>query len=120
MMDQKTSFSGSVERAVVPSGGGAPKEKRTLRVSARHQFLPRWLFLFGATYIQDEDETFSGTDQREYLSLQPTVRWRVARNIDLSTSYRYRREESDSAPKADSNAVFLTFTYRAKPWTWSR
>jgi hypothetical protein len=116
LMSEQTTISGSVDRSVSGSASGTTPERNTLRLSIRHQFLPRWDFLFGALYIKDEDDSTSGTGGREYISLEPAVRWQVARNVDLSTSYRYRRQEFDSGSEADSNAVFITLTYRAMPW----
>ena len=120
LMSEQTTFTGSIDRSVTGSGSGTTPERNTLKFSATHQFLPRWQFLFGATYIKDEKEPTAGTDGREYISLEPAVRWQVARTVDLSTSYRYRRQEYDSGSEADSNAVFLTLTYRPLPWMLSR
>jgi predicted porin len=118
LLNERTSFLGSIERAISPSGGGAPIERDTIKFSGKHQFHPRWSLLFTATYIHNDESTSSGQDGRDYVSIEPTARYQLSQNFDLSASYRYRRQEIGDGLEAHSNAAFITLTYRAMPWVF--
>ncbi len=49
---------------------------------------------------------------RRYMSLTPTLSWRITRWWSLDTSYRYRRQKRDwETDSAEGNSIYLTVRY---------
>jgi hypothetical protein len=91
-------------------------------VNARHQFLPRLAASLRAFLQLDSSPTneLGNNRDRNYVSVEPRVIYELTPNWDLSGSYRFRTQDTDSADRAYSNAFFVTVTYKAMPWTLGR
>ena len=120
-LDERTSISGNVSRSVDASGGGSAVERDIVGLSIRHQYEPRLSFSLAASYQtnRDPNDEDDNQDDRDYISIEPSVRWEFERDWFLSGSYRFRTQELASESRAYSNAVFVTVSYRIPKWTFA-
>jgi len=44
----------------------------------------------------------------------------MTENWDLTGSYRFRTQDTETANRANSNAFFVTVTYRPNSWVFER
>ena len=121
-LSPQTSVGASFAHQIDPSGSGTPLERNRFEVNARHQFLPRLAASLRAFLQLDSSPTneLGNNRDRNYVSVEPRVIYELTPNWDLSGSYRFRTQDTDSADRAYSNAFFVTVTYKAMPWTLGR
>ena len=120
-ISEQTTISATVSQSVTPSSGGASRERRTINVSANHQFLPRLTFVLPAYFQDDSDpNTNSTASDRTYFSVSPGLRWQITQDWDLSANYRYRWQEQGSGATASSHAAIVGFNYHPKAWFLAR
>lgn len=119
-LDERTSISGNVSRSVDASGGGSAVERDFVGLSIRHQYEPRLSFSLAASYQENRDPNDKDDNQdRDYISIEPGVRWEFERDWFLLGSYRFRTQELAGESRAYSNAVFVTVSYRFPKWTFA-
>jgi len=118
-LSPQTSVGASFAHQIDPSGSGSPLLRNRFEMNARHQFLPRLSASLRAFFQQDSSPTNeSGSDRgRNYFSVEPRVIYQLTPTWDLSGSYRFRTQDTDSADRAYSNAFFVTVTYKPMQWT---
>ncbi len=116
---EQMTVDGLFSRNVLPSGGGALLVTDRLSVKAGYRVDERLsLHLESIIYRNASTDEEDKSRDRVFYSIQPRVRWRVARWWLIEGSYRYRRQRYDATGQAaDSNAIFLTAKYiwPAKP-----
>ncbi len=121
VFDERTSFGISASQAIEPSADGDLVERRRANVSATHQWGPLLSFQLSAFYIGNRDAGGKTTSDRDFFNVEPSVRWRMARDWFLSARYRYRTEKKgDRDDWVDGNGVFLAITYQAPEWSFAR
>lgn len=99
---------------VEPSSSGAQVETNELTGEMFRVLSPRLNFsLRGRAYEPDrlgakQDDRFA----RRFISLEPKIEWKYARNWTVSAAYRYRRQKAQVDPvAAESNALLLALKY---------
>ncbi len=116
---EQMTIDGLFRRNVLPSGGGALLVTDKLSVKAAYRIDERRsLHLETTAYRNASTDENDKSRDRVFYSIQPKVRWRVARWWLIEGSYRYRRQRYDASGRtADSNAVFLSarYVWPAKP-----
>ncbi len=119
-LSELTTVGASVDHQIEPTSSGSPLQRNRFEVNARHQFQPRLSSSLRIFFQQDSNPTDDVTVDRDrnYISVEPRLTWALAQNWDLTGSYRFRTQETDSADRAYSNAVFVTVTYRPESWTF--
>ncbi len=115
-----TALGASFERQIEPTSSGSPLQRNRFTVSANHRFLPRLSGSLRAFFQQDSNPTNDSTASRDrdFFSIEPRLTWAVGQDWDLTGSYRFRTQGTDTADRAYSNAVFVTVTYRPESWTF--
>jgi len=110
---ERTMINGLFSRSVLPSGAGALLITDKLSVEIDYRVDERLSLNLVSTAYQnssaDEDNKFY---DRIYYSIQPKIRWKIARRWLIEGSYRYRYQRYDTGDlTADSNAIYLSAKY---------
>lgn len=116
---EQMTIDGLFNRNVQPSGSGALLITDKLTVDAAYQLDERLSLHLGSSVYRNSstDENDESRD-RLFFSIQPKVRWKIARWWLVEGSYRYRRQRYDATGRtAASNAIFLSIrhVWPAKP-----
>ncbi len=109
-----TTFSGSVERKLSPSGSGDEVETDEGNFNITRQ-LTEFISLSLRTRIFENESIRSArsNNNRRFLLLEPSFLWTLTEAWSISAGYRYRRQKDFGEPRsADSNAAFLTLLYQ--------
>ncbi len=104
----------SLRRALVPSGSGELLDTTRASLSARQEVSPRWSVLASLSAYRNRDDTGGPgrSGNRDYVSFEPSVRYRLTEWWEVKGSYRYRWQAYDTPDRsADSHAVFLSISY---------
>ena len=116
---EQITVNGLFNRNVLPSGGGALLVTDKLSVKAGYRIDERLsLHLESIIYRNASTDEDDKSRDRLFYSIQPKVRWKIARWWSIEGSYRYRRQRYDATGRtADSNAIFLSIrhVWPAKP-----
>jgi hypothetical protein len=109
-----TTLGAGFSHEIEPSSGGSPLQRNSFEANARHQFLPRLSGTLRTFFqmVEDPTEDDTGSDDRNYISVEPELTYQLAMDWDVSARYRFRSQESGNSDRAYSNAIFATITYR--------
>lgn len=104
----------SIGRSIAPSGIGRLLRSDLLRIVYRYRLSARQSLQFRASYLSNEPlGVFLDVLDRELLSIEPTYRYDVNRQLSLSLSYRYRtRELRAEGAETDNHAVSARLRYQ--------
>ena len=65
-----------------------------------------------ASYQQSTSALQDSNDEREYITVSPSIKWQFERNLGLTIGYNHRQQKrSEEGTDAKSNAVFMTLLY---------
>ena len=105
-------------RSLLPSGSGLV-DTTSARVSGRENLSERWAALLDVNAIHNRYDLQGGDDNtRDFVSLQPKIRYKLTEWWEIEGSYRYRWQDYErrgDEPSADGNLVYLSISY-----TWPR
>ena len=99
---------------VVPSSSGSQVETNELIGTLSHTLSPRLnLTVRASAYEPDRLGAIAeDTYARRFISFQPKIEWKAARNWTVSAAYRYRRQKAQIDPvSAESNALLFALKY---------
>ena len=99
--DELNSFSLTVSKSFQASGLGTVREQENLNLNWVHAFTEKFQSTLSAEFV--------GTDDRDYLALQPGASYNFSRNTSLSGYYLFKTQDSD-AGDAESNSLLLTLS----------
>lgn len=104
-----------LSRSIDPSGSGGQIETSNLSLTIDRQLTPERLSVrFVADgYKFEALGTTSGSIDRNYYRLEPSLRWRWTPEVTLDATYRYARQRylnTSVTEVASANAVFVTFS----------
>jgi hypothetical protein len=119
-LSELTSVGASIGHKIEPTSSGSPLQRTRLEISARHQFQPRLSGSVRAFVQQDSNPTddSAASRDRNYFSIEPRLTWEVAEDWDLTGAYRFRTQDTATADRAFSNAIFVTVSYHPESWTF--
>lgn len=106
-------FTIGAERSLLPSGTGTLLDTTGLRLSYDRPITPVWTFGASARIYRNRNPggEVSGND-RDFISIEPSLRRRLSDSLSLDISYRYRQQSRDIEDEtADSNAIFVGLSY---------
>ena len=119
-------FEGEVGRDLTPSTStGELNEDTTLTIRSSYELFPKVFLETSIFYVHRDQvgsgsgQTTIGTQSRDYASIEPTVRWRIYRDWNLSVGYRLQWQSIDGGD-AFANAAFASLTYDLPRLTMSR
>lgn len=122
---ERLTFEGEVVRTLKPSTStGELNEDTTVTISSSYELYPRVFLETPISYVHRDQvgsgsgQTTIGTQSRDYASIEPTVRWRIDRDWDLSVGYRF--QWSIEGGGAFANAALASLTYDLPRLTMSR
>jgi hypothetical protein len=99
---------------VQPSSSGSQVETQELTGDIFRIINPRLNFSLRARAYEpdrlgaNEEDRFA----RRFISIEPKIDWKYARNWTVSAAYRYRRQKARIDPvPAESNAILLSLKY---------
>lgn len=104
----------SASRAVTASGAGTLVETDSVSVRLERPIQAERLTAF--LTVEAFQQKAVGGDatrvDRDYYRAEPRMRWRMARDWSVDTTYRYARQKYDNqSDTATNNSVFVTLTY---------
>ncbi len=111
-----TKFSARLGRSTFASGAGDVVNSDELVFNMTRELSETMRFALRVKAFQNESIRRDNPDaNRRYVSIAPTLRWRITQWWSVDASYRYRRQnrETDSS-SAESNAIYLSMRY-ARP-----
>ncbi len=109
-----TRYVGKFAVDVEPSGSGTQVETHELTGTLSHIISPRLNFGLRARAYEPDRLGAISEDRfaRRFISFEPKIEWKAARNWTVSAAYRYRRQKAQIDPiAAESNAVLLALKY---------
>lgn len=119
----RSRLNASASRAINPSGSGTEVESDTASFTFEHDLRPSRLWVSLATSATRHRAVTgdpAGID-RDYYRIEPRIRYRLTRDIDVEGGYRYVRQQFEGGrPAAANDVVFATFVYRLPRWSASR
>ncbi len=99
---------------VEPSSSGSQVETNELTGDLYRILSPRLNFALRARAYEpdrlgvNQEDTYA----RRFISIEPKIEWKAARNWTVSAAYRYRRQKARiAAVSAESNAILLSLKY---------
>ena len=101
---------------VDPIGNGGVAQRSRVSLDLKHD-VTRTVRLSASTiYVHEEDiggGSSSNTQVRDFVRFEPTIRWSVTKDVDLSLLYRLRYQQfSNTGDDVTSNAVIVRFDLR--------
>lgn len=99
---------------VAPSSSGSQVETNELTGDVYRTISPRLNFSLRARAYEPDRLGVNQNDSyaRRFISIEPKIEWKAARNWSVAAAYRYRRQKSRVAPvSAESNAILLSLKY---------
>ncbi len=109
-----TRYVGKFSVDVQPSSSGAQVETQELTGDIFRILNPRLNFSLRTRAFQPDRLGANESDRfaRRFISLEPKIEWKYARNWTVSAAYRYRRQKARVDPvPAESNAILLALKY---------
>ena len=109
-----TRYVGRFAVDVQPSSSGAQVETQELTGDIFRVLNPR-LNVSLRTRAYEPDRLGANVNDafsRRFISIEPKIEWKYARNWTVSAAYRYRRQKAQIEPvAAESNAILLSLKY---------
>jgi opacity protein-like surface antigen len=109
-----TRYVGKFSVDVLPSSSGAQVEIQELTGDIFRVINPRLNFSLRTRAYEPDRLGANGIDRfaRRFISFEPKIDWKYARNWTVSAAYRYRRQKARIDPvPAESNAILLALKY---------
>lgn len=109
-----TRYVGRFSVDVEPSSSGAQVESQELTGDVFRVINPRLNVSLRARAFEPDRLGANREDRfaRRFISIEPKVEWKYARNWTVAAAYRYRRQKARIDPvSAESNAILLSLTY---------
>lgn len=109
-----TRYVGKFAVDVEPSSSGTQVETHELTGTLNHIISPRMNFALRARAYEPDRLGAISEDRfaRRFISFEPKIEWKAARNWTVAAAYRYRRQKAQVDPiSAESNAVLFSLKY---------
>ena len=109
-----TRYVGKFSVDVLPSSSGAQVESQELTGDVFRVINPRLNFSLRTRAYEPDRLGANESDRfaRRFISFEPKIDWKYARNWTVSAAYRYRRQKARIDPvPAESNAILLSLKY---------
>jgi len=109
-----TRYVGKFSVDVQPSSSGAQVETQELTGDIFHVIGPRLNFSLRTRAYEPDRLGAKESDRfaRRFISFEPRIEWKYARNWTASAAYRYRRQKARVDPiSSESNAILLAVKY---------
>ncbi|WP_431064723.1 hypothetical protein [Methylotuvimicrobium sp.] len=121
---ERSSIGASFFQDVRPTSQGQLMQFTGITLTGDHKITEHLKFALNASATQQS--TAGGDEQntrfdRDFISVEPKLSWRIDRQMTLAGGYRYRWQEfSRDIQARESNSVYLQLNYNWDPFTTSR
>lgn len=121
---ERSSIGASFFQDVRPTSQGQLMQYTGITLTGDHKITEHLKFSLNASATQQS--TAGGDEQntrfdRDFISVEPKLSWRIDRQMTLAGGYRYRWQEfSRDIQARESNSVYLQLNYNWDPFTTSR
>jgi hypothetical protein len=116
--EERASLSGSFSHSIVPSSTGRLQRRNALGLHASYKATPLISFGFTTNFIQQESaDDDDGSDERNYLNVEPGVTWHFLPNWYARAAYRFRTQVLDDEDRAYSNGGVASISWRLPSWS---
>ena len=120
LVNDVTKLQGTYSHKSEPTGDAETIERDRVGLSVEYRWSPLVTLHLTGNYVGNESGASSADDFRQFFSIEPGITWRLERDLDLSTIYRYRHQTfRDDNDDAQSNLFLMTLTYRLPRLSWS-
>lgn len=120
---ERLSVKAGVSRTVTPdTTTGAVEEVTAFRLSSSYTLYPNVFADAGILYLVQQDVGQAQESvRRDYVALEPGVRWRFFENWEMALRYRFEYQTYGQAnTEARANTVMASVSYRLPPLSMSR
>jgi len=94
------------------SSVGNVVEKNQLNVRYRRRFTQLSSLIIRARAFKSKSVEDNAASDRNFMSIEPMLRFKLSKNYDADFSYRYRYQKFDNADQStDSNSIFVGIVY---------
>ncbi len=107
-----TTYRINIEQRASPSASGNQVEVDEIRMDIQRRITEKLTFNFRGRYF--DTETTNDTDSnsnREYISLEPKLKWRFLPSWVVGAGYQYSEEDLKDGGSGDSNAAFVNISW---------
>jgi len=102
----------SLSRSVSPSSSGEVNEQDKISANWSRNLTENLSAGINASFQTTRSADGADNDERENVSVSPSLNWTFSPDASLALSYKYRQQkESDAGTNASSNAIMLTLNY---------
>ena len=103
-----------LNKSLNPSGNGELLDSQRFSLDWNQNLSERWQWrVLGNRYLNERSTRATGTNNRVYWAITPSLRYKLDREWSLLASYRYRYQKyENNTDAATSNAVLMVLSYR--------
>ena len=107
-----TTYRVNLQRKINPSASGNQVEVDEVLVNINRAITEKLNFTVNGRYF-DSESTGNSTSSanRDYISFEPGLNWRLLPSWVVGASYKYIEEDLDDGGSADSNSAFVSISY---------
>jgi hypothetical protein len=117
---ERTQYTASVSRGIIPSARGAETLRDEIRIRARHSFTRSLSANAGVLWFNESIAAAAdgGDFKRDYISINVNLEWRFARYLGLRGAYRFVEVDNSRGTnrKTDNNYFFVGVFYGGQNW----
>jgi hypothetical protein len=101
----------AVSQALNPSSNGDVNEQQALSLSWSRSLSETLDFKVDTSFHETTAVSDSEGDKRENINIKPSLTWKFSPQGSVGINYQYRQQKRESQQKAESNAIYLAFSY---------
>jgi hypothetical protein len=113
--EERATLSGSYSHAVVPSARGRLQRRNSVTMNVSYMATPQVSLGFGTSFIQ-QDAAESSSEDRNFVSAEPSVSWNFLPDWTARAAYRFRTQTLNDGERAYSNGGVASVTWRLPAW----
>ncbi len=114
-VEERATLSGSYTHTVVPSGSGRVESRNSVGLNANYQATPVVTVGFSTNFIQ-QDAADSNSEDRSYVSAEPSLSWHFLPDWSARVAYRFRTQTLSGGDRAISNGGVASVSWHLPTW----
>ncbi|NWH08029.1 MAG: DUF481 domain-containing protein [Alphaproteobacteria bacterium] len=119
LIDPRTKFQASFSREAEPTGDGALRDRDRLSMRVEHRWSELLTLRLSGNLTMVDNTRFASSSAEETWVIEPALVWRLAPDLDLTASYRYRFQAYADGTDVESHGVRVGVNYELDPLRWS-
>jgi hypothetical protein len=114
--EERATLSGSYAHTVVPSGTGRLQRRDSVSLNASYKPAPLVTVGLNTSFIQ-QDAAESNTEDRSFVSAEPSLSWNFLPDWTARVAYRFRTQTLDNGDRAFSNGGVASVSWSLPQWS---